>query len=673
MDLSRIKEFLNKIKPWGMCIILPGYFLYAEIVLALLGGSGFPNPLFCVAFSAAGGLIAAGIFSLVPERKNIIVLGGLLAVTALLFSVEAIVRSVFRTYMEPFRLLSGASGVASGYGSELTRSIFFGLPKAALFIAPAAGIIYLVRKQQFYAGRRAAGCVLAAGAVMLLVFSAAAGNGNLKTVYRARFSFARTTETFGLLTSSRLYLTHAVIRDSGGSFAAETVNAAPQAEPEPEASEEEAPSEEIVYEKNKMNVDFGQALAYEPSTAVTEYILGRTPSSQNAYTGIFKGKNLILIAAESYADAFIREDVTPTLWRLTHNGFYFSDYYQPEWGGSTTTGEMSFLTGLAPLWGNDSMVMTAGHRMYFTMGNQLKAQGYNSWAFHNGAYDYYSRQLTHQNLGYDEWIANETGMTDLCGHSYPSDTEMIMNTVGLFIDAQPFSVYYMTGSGHAPYKWDKYVVQRYYDEVKAAYGDTYEEKTLYYICTQMELEHALTDLVNRLEEAGIADDTVIALVGDHYPYGLGTGEAWGNDKNYIEDLLKTPTDHVWERDKNGLILWSGCLENELSDMRCEISSPVMSLDVVPTLLILFGTEFDSRLLPGRDVFADTEPLVFWNTFEWVTDRGKYDWRERTFYPAEGFSDDPEYVESINNTVANRLEMSRVIVETDYYRMLFGNE
>ena len=136
MDLSRIKEFLNKIKPWGMCIILPGYFLYAEIVLALLGGSGFPNPLFCFAFSAAGGLIAAGIFSLVPERKNIIVLGGLLAVTALLFSVEAIVRSVFRTYMEPFRLLSGASGVASGYGSELTRSIFFGLPKAALFIAP---------------------------------------------------------------------------------------------------------------------------------------------------------------------------------------------------------------------------------------------------------------------------------------------------------------------------------------------------------------------------------------------------------------------------------------------------------------------------------------------------------------------------------------------------------
>jgi lipoteichoic acid synthase len=99
----------------------------------------------------------------------------------------------------------------------------------------------------------------------------------------------------------------------------------------------------------------------------------------------------------------------------------------------------------------------------------------------------------------------------------------------------------------------------------------------------------------------------------------------------------------------------------------------MSLDVVPTLSNLFGVEFDSRLLPGRDVFADTEPLVFWNTFEWVTDRGKYDWRERTFYPAEGFSDDPEYVESINNTVANRLEMSRVIVETDYYRMLFGNE
>ena len=668
MELSRIKELTKKMKPWRTCAVLPGYFLYAEIVLALLGGLKLPNPLYMIAFSAAGGLFLSGLLNFLPVEKNRIAISAVLVLTAVLFSVEAIVRSVFRTYMEPFRLLSGASSVASGYRAELTRSIIFGLPKTALFIVPVVFLIWWMRWEYIDLERREAGAVLAIGTAMLLLFSAAAGHGSLKPVYEARFSFSRTTETFGLLTSSRLYLAHMAFKNTGGNFEAETVNAAP-IEAETETAETE---EAVVYPENRMDIDFGQALAAEESTAVTEYILSRQASRQNEYTGIFKGKNLILIAAESYADAFIREDVTPTLWRLTHNGFYFSDYYQPEWGGSTTTGEMSFLVGLAPLWGNDSMVKTAGHQMYFTMGNQLLRQGYSGWAFHNGAYDYYSRQLTHQNLGYDEWIANETGMSDLCGHSYPSDTEMFANTIGLYIDAQPFSVYYMTGSGHAPYKWDKYVVQHYYDEVKAAYGDQYEEKTLYYICCQMELEYALTDLIGRLESAGIADDTVIALVGDHYPYGLGTGEAWGNDKNYIEDLLGTPTDHVWQRDKNGLILWSGCLENEQRSMQCEISSPVMSLDVLPTLSNLFGLEFDSRLLPGRDVFADTEPLVFWNTFGWVTDRGRYDWQEQTFYPAEGFEDDPEYVGSINRTVANKLEMSRVVVETDYYRMLFGN-
>ena len=419
-----------------------------------------------------------------------------------------------------------------------------------------------------------------------------------------------------------------------------------------------------------MDLDFSGLLENEATRGVTEYILSNEASSKNAYTGLFAGKNLILIAAESYADAFITPELTPTLWRLSRNGFYFSDYYQPEWGGSTTTGEMSYLTGLAPQWGDDSMIMTSGHNMYFTMGNQLKRQGYNSWAFHNGAYDYYSRQMTHQNLGYDAWIANETGMAELCGQEYPSDTDMILNTIGMWIDAQPFSVYYMTLSGHAPYREDLDVVKRYYSRASAVYGETYAEKVIYYICCQMELENMLSILVSRLEEAGIADNTVIGLVGDHYPYGLGAGEAWGNDRSYIPDLLG-PLDHDWQRDKNGLILWSGCLEHELSGMQCEVATPVMSLDVLPTLSNLFGVEFDSRLLPGRDVFADTHGLVFWSSLDWVTERGRFDWGEQQFYPADGYGEDPEYIDSVNRLVQNKFAMSRAIVETDYYGKLFG--
>ena len=331
------------------------------------------------------------------------------------------------------------------------------------------------------------------------------------------------------------------------------------------------------------------------------------------------------------------------------------------------------MTGLAPQWGDDSMILTSGNNNYFTMGNQLQRLGYSSCAFHNGSYDYYSRQNTHENLGYDQWVANETGMGELTGAHYSSDTMMMSATIDLYIDKQPFNIYYMTLSGHAPYKESSPFVSLYYDQVNAILGDQYEETTKYYICYQMELENAMAILVNRLEEAGIADDTVIMLIGDHYPYGLGSGEAWGNDKDYIDDLLKADHHDVWNRDRNSLILWSGCLENEYKDMAVEISSPTYSLDILPTLSNLFGLEFDSRLMAGRDVFSNAVPLVLWNSMEWKTEKGIYDSREGVFIPNEGETVDEDYVDMMNRVVQNKLLMSRTIIENNYYWLLFGDD
>ena len=195
----------------------------------------------------------------------------------------------------------------------------------------------------------------------------------------------------------------------------------------------------------------------------------------------------------------------------------------------------------------------------------------------------------------------------------------------------------------------------------------------YYLCYQMELENAMAILVNRLEEAGIADDTVIMLIGDHYPYGLGSGEAWGNDHDYIDDLLKADHHDVWNRDKNNLILWSGCLENEYKDMAVEISTPTYSLDILPTLSNLFGLEFDSRLMVGRDVFSNAVPLVLWNSMEWKTEKGIYDSGDGVFYPNEGETVDENYVDSMNRVVQNKLLMSRTIIENNYYWLLFGDD
>lgn len=84
---------------------------------------------------------------------------------------------------------------------------------------------------------------------------------------------------------------------------------------------------------------------------------------------------------------------------MSKNGIYFSNYYQPTWGGSTSTGEYSFVTGLVPMNGIQSILDIRNNNNYFTLGNQLQQLGYTSCAYHNGSYDFYDRDLTHTHLG----------------------------------------------------------------------------------------------------------------------------------------------------------------------------------------------------------------------------------------------------------------------------------
>ena len=463
---------------------------------------------------------------------------------------------------------------------------------------------------------------------------------------------------------------------------------------------------------NALDLDFtAEALnSTQQLAGLSAFIAAREPSQKNAYTGLFRGKNLILVCAESYCDRFIRPELTPTLWRLTRNGIYFEEYYQSEWGGSTTTGELAFLEGLGGNDGDESLIRIADHSHYFTMGNQLRRLGYFSLAFHNGSHTYYKRNTTHAQLGYDRYIACGNGLEAFLGHSYPDDGEFLEKTADLYMspaaaaaqpasapdlpepeaapewdpahgtdlpantEGRPFSVYYMTISGHAPYERGSHLVKRYYDQVNAVVGGEYYEKTKYYICYQMELEAAMTRLVERLEAAGIADDTVIVLTGDHYPYGLGNGRTWKNDRDYIDDLIKANDALRWNQDRSGLILWCGSLEHADKAMACTVSDPVGNLDILPTLSNLFGVPFDSRLMPGRDALApETEPLVMWNNLSFVCREGKYDGRKKNWYPNEGFewtADDPDFLPGKQAEVNDRLLMSRTIQKTDYYGLLF---
>jgi len=221
----------------------------------------------------------------------------------------------------------------------------------------------------------------------------------------------------------------------------------------------------------------------------------------------------------------------------------------------------------------------------------------------------------------------------------------------------------MTVSGHCRYNtMGNKMSKKHYDVVKDM--DCSETLKAYYAC-QMELEYALESLVRQLEEAGIADDTVIVLTTDHYPYGLEHSATWGNKEDYIAEMYGYNPQNEVERDHSALIIWSGCIE----DMDLVIEEPTYSLDILPTISNLFGVDYDSRLLVGRDVFSDAEPIVLWHGYSWRTDKGTYDSSRSKFYPDEGEQVSQEYVERISNIVRNKIYYSREVQNTDYFDYL----
>ncbi len=424
------------------------------------------------------------------------------------------------------------------------------------------------------------------------------------------------------------------------------------------------------YTYQMMNLDFDSLIANSSDDTVvniSKYLSSLTPSKTNDMTGMFKGKNLILITCEAFSKEFITPDLTPTLYRMMTKGIQFTDYYQPAWGGSTSSGEFSVMTGIEPARGVKSITNTIGRNMDVTIGNLLQDQGYFTRAYHNHNYTYYDRNKTHENLGYEKFIGVGNGME--VTKAWPeSDLEMIDFTVPQYIDHQPFSVYYMTVSGHGAYSWGgNRQSSRHKEEVQ---GLNCSDTVKAYIACNLEVELAMKSLLEQLEAAGIADDTLVVLTADHYPYCLEKSDAWYTDKDYLSEYFGETVTNCFQRDHNCLIMWSGCLEG----MDLVIDSPTFSLDIVPTLCNLFGVEWDSRLYSGRDVFSDAPALVFWPDHSWKTDKGSWNASKSSgteFTPAEGAEVTDDYLNTIRRSVSNKLNYAYSVLGLDYFKLLFG--
>nr|WP_239534029.1 LTA synthase family protein [Thalassobacillus pellis] len=384
------------------------------------------------------------------------------------------------------------------------------------------------------------------------------------------------------------------------------------------------------------------------------YFSNVEPTEKNNYTGKYKGYNLIFITAESFSPYAVHKEVTPTLYKLVNKGYNFPNFYNPSWGVSTSDGEYVACTSLLPKSGVWSFFKSGDNHMPFAMGNQLKQLGYKTVAYHNHTHSYYRRDISHPNMGYAyKGIGNGLDVKK----TWPaSDLEMMVKTNPEYINSQPFHAYYMTVSGHMQYNFQGNNMaaknKKYVDDLP------YSEQAKAYLATQVELDRALEHLLEQLEQKGIADQTLIALSADHYPYGL--------DKETIDELAGHPVEENFELYKSPFILYTKGMKP------VTIDKPASSLDIIPTLSNLLGLGYDSRLLMGRDIFSDADPLVPFLNKSFITEKGRYNSITREFTPAKGIKVDEEYLKQIAAEVERKFYFSAKILETDYYRKVLAN-
>lgn len=405
---------------------------------------------------------------------------------------------------------------------------------------------------------------------------------------------------------------------------------------------------------NILPIDFAALAAAESNKEVKklhEYFELEEYTRKNKYTGMFSGYNLIYITAEGFAPYAMREDLTPTLLKMATEGFVFNNFYTPLWMTSTIDGEFANCTGLLP---DDfySLRRMIGHDMRFCLGNMFGNLGYKTNAYHNHSYTYYDRDETHPSMGYT-YKGRGNGL-DVKKQWPGSDLEMMELSLPEYIGEEPFHVYYMTVSGHMDYSFNGNRMS--YINRDVVENLPYSEEAKAYIACNYELEKALTYLVEQLNEAGIAERTVIALAADHYPYGL--------EKETVDELVGHEVEETFELYKSTLILWSPSMEQPVEVDKC-----CMSVDIVPTLANLFGLTYDSRLYMGKDILSDTEGLVIFRGKSFLTDDVMYDASTGEVIRLTDRELPENYIENLCQIVSNRFKVSKGIIDLDYYSYL----
>ena len=397
----------------------------------------------------------------------------------------------------------------------------------------------------------------------------------------------------------------------------------------------------------------------DDSLAYLETIFTDENTHLNEYTGLFEGKNLILVQLESIDNFLVNDEVMPILSNLKRQSINFSNHFSfVNGGGSTFNSEFMVNTGYAtPYSYNQNAYTFSKNNFDYSLPNLFKSVGYTVNAFHMNSSEYYSRGINYKNFGYNSY----NGLKDLGiyeNKEYYLDTELLLNeefNSKIFNMENPlnqnFVSYIITYSAHLPFSKTSGVCSMLLTEEEKNNPD-YNPSELDCLKIQAgETDRMVGLLMDNLKEKGLYDNTVVVFFADHYVYTV-------SDKSILSSYKDTETNLINQTD---FFIWS-------SDIKpTTITKATSQLNILPTLLNLFNLYDHPSYYVGEDALDDSySGYVFFNDYTWYDGKRYVDASGNV---VKGLQATDDYINNMAIKINELIKKNDQVLKTNYFKIL----
>lgn len=415
-------------------------------------------------------------------------------------------------------------------------------------------------------------------------------------------------------------------------------------------------------------------------------------ASNNEYSNIFEGKNVLVIHAESVQQFTLNTSINgvelaPNLKRMASEGIYFSNFYAEESVGTSSDSEFSFSTSLLPAT-SGTVAINYWDRDYPTIQKEFKKKGYYIFSMHGNNCTFWNRNLFHQSFGYDKFYCyNEAYDIDEVIGLGLSDKSFFKQSINYLKDInKEHDNWYGTMimlTNHTPFSYitdySDLDVSYKYKEIDKESGKSVSKVAPYlegtvlgnYFKSVHYADQAIGQLINDMDKEGLLDNTVLVIYGDHdakikkseyeyyYNYDFKTNTVLdSNDPNYHEvdeyeyEINRKVPFIIWTKDKS--VTYKS---DRVGGM----------IDVLPTLGNLFG--FSSKYALGHDLFSVNDNLVVFPDGDWISDKMYYNSQKEEAYVFDSYPISVDYIERNSKIADERISVSNSIIVYDMIRSL----